>query len=306
MRSDMSAVIVERPRHRRFYNYHDHRVRCDGLDVEALDNLPKKQGYRRPYLENHTNKELADLTGPLERYLHSKIGEKWDDVYSEIRENLSPNSTTQIHVMGHVFDYVEETTWIGEDGEIWTPGGNRFRNYTGGQPSHVTAGNLYVHPDTGILCEMPIQRAYRNHPGYRDAIKHLRELFGNRWHNVLPDRYSGTQIFGNYRWTKAKKEDNRLGYQDRVMLEAKKHIRVSFEKELHQMDGIWYWVGFAEVPKPFSNTWIDHLGKVHSWAQNFQRQDIITGVTYNDGRYRTSRYQVSRRDLRRYGIRNVA
>lgn len=285
MRSDMSTVVIERPRARARYNYHDHRVRCGKYDIEALDDLPKKQGYRRPYIENHGDcKELADLIGPLRRYLVSKVGENWDDIYSEIRENLNPNSTTQIHILSHVFDFVQENTWIGADGEIWTCGGNRFRNYTGGAPYHVSHGDLYVHPNNRVLCEMPVRAAYKKHSGFREAVEKLTEMFGNHWHKVIPSYIAD--------------------YHQRVVDAAKNHLRVGLEHEYHKMNGIWYRVGFADVPPPFTRKWTDSLGRVWESAQHFEGRDIITGLVHKSGRYRASRYQASRRELRRYGLWN--
>jgi hypothetical protein len=83
------------------YSFHDLRVRCKGMEIEALDDLPKKQGYRRPYYRDR--KQLSDLLGPLKGYLYAQIGRRWDTVYSEIREQIDPNSVTQLHILGHVF-----------------------------------------------------------------------------------------------------------------------------------------------------------------------------------------------------------
>jgi len=83
------------------YSFHDLRVRCKGMEIEALDDLPKKQGYRRPYYRDR--KQLSDLLGPLKGYLYAQIGRRWDTVYSEIREQIDPNLVTQLHILGHVF-----------------------------------------------------------------------------------------------------------------------------------------------------------------------------------------------------------
>jgi hypothetical protein len=45
------------------YSFHELRVRCKGMEIEALDDLPKKQGYRRPYYRDR--KQLSHLFGPL-------------------------------------------------------------------------------------------------------------------------------------------------------------------------------------------------------------------------------------------------
>ena len=70
------------------------------------------------------------------------------------------------------------------------------------------------------------------------------------------------------------------------------------DDELRRIDGVWYWILFAEVPAPtrFDAVVINHLGV-----------DIITGteIAY-PGRYRASKQQANWRDLRRYGVRNTA
>jgi len=66
------------------------------MEIEALDDLPKKQGYRRPYYR--VRKQLSDLLGPLKGYLYAQIGRRWDTVYSEIRHQIDPNSVTQLHI----------------------------------------------------------------------------------------------------------------------------------------------------------------------------------------------------------------
>ncbi len=148
MRPDMDEVVIERPRVRARYSYHDFRVRASHRDdPEALDDLPKKQGYRRPYIND--SKEFSDLLGPLHRFMISCVGRPWDDVYSEIRQQINPSSTVQIHILNHVFQFVDIHTWIGEDGRVWAPG------WFGGRPMHVSDGDLYVHPHTGVLCMMP-------------------------------------------------------------------------------------------------------------------------------------------------------
>jgi hypothetical protein len=50
---------------------------------------------------------LPDRLQPLFRYLEKQIGRPWNDVYSEICENLSPSSTMQKHILDHVEGYVE-------------------------------------------------------------------------------------------------------------------------------------------------------------------------------------------------------
>lgn len=116
----MTECIIERPRHGGVRNYHSNRPRIKHLDIDDLDSLPKSEGYRRPHLDN--GKELSDFLNPLYRFLLSNVGRKWNDVYSEIRQNINPNSTTQIHILDHVLTWVNVNTFIGEDGKVYIIG----------------------------------------------------------------------------------------------------------------------------------------------------------------------------------------
>jgi hypothetical protein len=111
MRYDMPKVVVERPRRGSRYRYHNKRPRGT---IEQLEALPTKEGMRRPY--GYDCKEFSDLLGPLRGFLFSRTGRKWDDVYSEIRQRLNPNSTVQIHILSHVFQFVERNAKLDEAG----------------------------------------------------------------------------------------------------------------------------------------------------------------------------------------------
>lgn len=52
-------------------------------------------------------KELNENLNPLKRFLHSRIGKKWDDVYSEICSRIDKKNAVQGHIIQHLFQYVE-------------------------------------------------------------------------------------------------------------------------------------------------------------------------------------------------------
>lgn len=98
MRKDMAKVIVARPRivdsvRRRG------RTRPDDL-------LPKGVGLRRDAMEHGGFKMLNENLAPLRRYLEKQAGRPWNHVYSEIAANLRPSSTVQQHVRDHLKDFV--------------------------------------------------------------------------------------------------------------------------------------------------------------------------------------------------------
>lgn len=290
MRYDMAEVVIERPRARSGNRFHSVRVRYKGMDLNTLDDLPKNQGYRRPFIEGHGDcKEFSDLLGPLHRFLISKVGQKWNDVYSEVRERLNPDSTVQIHIIGHLFQFIETETYIGDDGEV-------CYNNPYGSANHIGAGELYVHPETGIICRTA-QVSRKRDPAYHVAEKHLRDIFGKDWYEVCKKKYDA--------FNKINPRRAYYSHSNDIIGEANNHVRVGHERELHKMNGVWYWAIFADVPPPFTLAWFDSAsGTKKTRTVNRGACDYWTGVALTEGRYRNGRRQASRRDLRRHGLNN--
>ena len=94
-------------------------------------------------------KWLNENLAPLRRFLVSRLGRKWNDVYSEICAHIAPRSTVQKHVLVHLWQYVEQhlvmidgwphhpVTW-GDSREL--------------QPLSCYGGHsFYICPETGEL-----------------------------------------------------------------------------------------------------------------------------------------------------------
>lgn len=62
-------------------------------------------------------KELNEHLSPLIRWLNSKIGTDWDEVWSEICDGLSVRNATTAHVRDHADRYVEKNCMV-KDGKI--------------------------------------------------------------------------------------------------------------------------------------------------------------------------------------------
>jgi hypothetical protein len=178
MKDHFSKILTERPRYgSRIWSYHDTRPRIKHLDVDDLDDLPKDEGYRYPH---YYNKEFNDLIGPLERFLISRLGQKWDDVYSEIREKINANSTTQIHILGHLYWLVAVNVHIDENG-IWE---QPYKNWSHGA-YRLSSGDIYVHPDTNILERIPLKKIKKLPPKIsHHSFGHEKEVFkiGGIWY----------------------------------------------------------------------------------------------------------------------------
>ena len=136
MRRDMNKVLIERPRaggnckprkkfekisrsKRRFRDYDE------DYDVE-IDDSPRKVSMRKPHKVNGDEKYFTDLLGPLARFLRSRDGKRWDDVWSEICQVMKGNGLQAAHIKGHVKDYVggiphSGVKSYGYKREPWTP-----------------------------------------------------------------------------------------------------------------------------------------------------------------------------------------
>jgi hypothetical protein len=143
MREDMAKVIVERPRKGRGlegkgrYRYYQ---RIDLDELPASESMRPRFG-RRKWL----NENLA----PLKKFLRSRVGRPWNNVYSEIRERISVNSAVQLHIWQHVQEFVCMNVL------------DQF-GYACNKKSRFDRRYFYVDAETGVLCAHP-QRWRRKH-----------------------------------------------------------------------------------------------------------------------------------------------
>ena len=122
---DSGPVFVSSARHRQ-------EARCNPL-VQADGGGKKNIQRYKSFNENRR---------PLFQFLKKSVGRPWNDVYSEIRENLNPNKTTDLDVLDHVsWEVTHDVVMV--DGVPFT--------YYGYGGKKVVSG-LYVNPITGLLC----------------------------------------------------------------------------------------------------------------------------------------------------------
>ncbi len=139
MREDMAKVIVERPRY-----YRQEKVnKLVGRQARHMfsEDAPKWQPMKRRWM---ALKELNEHLQPLRRYLHSQVGKRWDDIYSEICSRISKSSAVQSHLLDHAMQYVARDIII-VDGRPHLSTGKELvyeRN------SEIL---FWVHPATGIM-----------------------------------------------------------------------------------------------------------------------------------------------------------
>lgn len=219
MRKDMNKVIVERPRvggvgnDNSRHNRHETKkvLRSVDSDVASEVDVQSFHSMKRVHTAKPNSwddkKQLNENLQPLRRFLESRIGKPWDEVYSEIMQNLNLNNAVQYHVYQHLTRdrMVETNTYLGKSGKVVanTPYG----------PQMITdrwLPTFYVDPVDGTL-----QKS-------NDCVKH-RNVYGKdapnkngyfdkknplvQWHKVKGVWYE----FGMRRATKIELSEQRFG-----------------------------------------------------------------------------------------------
>lgn len=167
MRSDMPKVTTERAR----AGMRIQAPKGEKKELQKLDwdSHPRSEKIRQKWKKNYReSKEFTDVLGPLYGYLLSKVGQPWNDVYSEICKNLKHSSLQQSHIRDHIDDFVEKHVIIINGQPCYATG--MGGNY--GHPIEAYRREMmYVHPHTGILCKAPKRKRYRHKPTPKKFIK---------------------------------------------------------------------------------------------------------------------------------------
>ncbi|CAB4122325.1 hypothetical protein UFOVP29_5 [uncultured Caudovirales phage] len=262
MRRDMSKVITERSRRPGFVTTGKGRLQDPDLQVSH-------EGMRAPHVRHWGGKELNENLAPLDRFLKSRVGQVWNDVFSEICANIRLTSTVQKHVRDHVEQMVATKIYIDDQGEPWDRDGNPHRLSDRVYPKY------WVDPRDGVL-KINDAKTRRQRNQDRDS-KQRDDLTAHA--RSLPD---GT--------------------------------------ELRKKNGIWYQVHLKEIAPAVRRTRVKFDGSTQTWIEDGTGYDVILETTLrrtidnyvlgHSGSYRTSflycatKRQLSRVELRRYGVAN--
>jgi len=156
MRKDMARLLVSRPR-------------TGGWPIKGRKNAKRwRDDYdltlkREPMSRGRGSKYLNENLNPLRRFLRSRVGRLWDDVYSELREHLRVDSAVQLHVFQHLWEFVERHVEM-VDGVAYALAAK------GDHPLGTPWAPFYIHPETRRLCE--------SDAGHRHWLKIRRERLG--------------------------------------------------------------------------------------------------------------------------------
>ncbi|NEQ95956.1 MAG: hypothetical protein F6K30_04365 [Cyanothece sp. SIO2G6] len=142
----LDEILIERPRH----GWRQKTPRGNKF-MRQITQEASTDGLLCPYRikTRHRTKYLSDHLGPLRRFLRSKVGQRWDDIYSELSQRLDRDSVLGQHVIDHLWDYVCLNVEM-IDGLPYAKAGQYCWWRTG--PLESRRHQFYVHPETGILC----------------------------------------------------------------------------------------------------------------------------------------------------------
>ena len=178
MRPDFMKILIERPRTQSSEPSRKWGKRIKYSPDMDYEDEPKRAKSSRRWQYGYDYRHSTDVLGPLKKYLESKVGQDWDDVYSEICQNMDKRSTVGAHIFTHLWQYVKKDCYIGaKTGKVYCEGGRSTPYY------------FYVHPWTNKLCKVPQERPFwrRRHPSYgwdnvpveKGGVRYT----GNNWNN---------------------------------------------------------------------------------------------------------------------------
>jgi hypothetical protein len=139
----LDRIVIERPRGG--WRASLKKVPGNRRHLKEITDAAYTDGIFNPYLLKlkRKSKYFSDCLGPLSRWLRSKVGQDWDDIYHELCQILDITTLSGKHILSHVWGYVERDVVL-VDGIVCD------RRY--GRQLGSGREELYVHPETRILC----------------------------------------------------------------------------------------------------------------------------------------------------------
>ncbi len=107
-----------------------------------------RHAVRKDYLKGSRRNGRGHAPYPFDRFLESRLGRPWDDVYSEICAEFDRRSYVGYRFLRDLDWHVATNCWIGaETGTIY---GGCY-----GSNESPVSNEFYIHPWTGLLCWAP-------------------------------------------------------------------------------------------------------------------------------------------------------
>lgn len=145
----LDRIVIERPRGG--MRLSSRRLQGHKKNLEKLTEVASTDGLLSPYLikTREKTKYFSDHLGPMRRWLRSKVGQPWDLVYNELCQRIDTKTLCGQHLLFHVWEYVEREVDL-IDGVPYHKNGYRYSGWR--------RKELYVHPETGILCKVELEK----------------------------------------------------------------------------------------------------------------------------------------------------
>jgi hypothetical protein len=208
----LSEIVIERPRHgmrMSLKKMTGHQKQLQKITVEASED-----GLLQPYVIKPRNKSkyLSDHLGPLRRFLRSRQGQPWNQVYSELCQRLDHNTMIGQHVLDHIKDYVEIHVEMIEG----VPHHKPYRYYRGPLRSGYHE-QFYVHPETGILCLAPTLHSPLKTSALPDFVRiddyHQYRKINDIWYHITFENFPEDEVYDLLKGKLNRKNAARIGNQ---------------------------------------------------------------------------------------------
>lgn len=151
MRRDMVKIVTERGKAGGWTTF--------GRMTRDFEALPSREGMRQRY--RYSPKICRFRPAALRRFLDSRVGARWTDVWAEIKRTLTGNSPAIQDALYFIRSAVECHAFL-QDGMVFA--------YKWGKKYLVSdVCKLYVHPATGLLERAMPRKTWRQLRRERDA-----------------------------------------------------------------------------------------------------------------------------------------
>lgn len=182
MRPDMGKVLTEKTRYGGGFKTPKGTRRN-----RDFDDLPSRESMGKDWKLALQDKEFAYVLRPIIRFLRSRVGTPWDEVYSDVRFHISQRSYLDIRLLEHLKRRVEQNVRI-VDGIVYDSIGNEVFGYSGYDEFYVD--------EKGILRLAPTydchrRKFYRRVPNCPDYVC-IDEIWYEVTYNNFPEYGSKT------------------------------------------------------------------------------------------------------------------
>lgn len=145
----LDRIVIERPRSG--MRLSSRRIKGQKKTLEKLTEIASTDGLLSPYLIKVRNKtkHFSDHLGPIRRWLRSKVGQPWNIVYNELCQKIDTKTLCGQHLLFHVWQFVEKEVDL-IDGVPHRKNGYKYFGWR--------SEGLYVHPETGLLCKVELNK----------------------------------------------------------------------------------------------------------------------------------------------------